>query len=405
MSNRLNKKMPKLRFSEFEGRWEIKKLGDICDCIVPGRNKPKTFNGNIPWITTPDIEQGKINVFSTSLKISYEEAQSIGSKVVPKGSVLMSCVGELGITAITDCEVVINQQLHAFIPHDIINNYFLFHSIKTQKKYIDSVATKTSVPYLNKNNCNSISIPLPSIAEQKKIASFLGAVDTRLTQLRRKHELLQTYKRGVMQKLFSQEIRFKCDDGKPFPDWEKKKLSDFSEPVKRQLESGEVTVMSISSGKGFVTQNERFSQVIAGSSLKKYILLNKYEFAYNRGASKLFPFGCIYMLTQEDFALIPFVYRAFQLKQGNRSFFAHYFLTGYLDKQLKEVISSSVRMDGLLNIGETDFFNINLPFPDEKEQKKIADFLTAIDQKIEAIAKQIDLTEQYKKGLLQKMFI
>jgi len=115
MSKKLNKNISMLRFPEFAGKWEIKKLGDICDCIVPGRNKPKTFDGNIPWITIPDIEHGRINVFSASLKISYEEAQSIGSKVVPKGSVLMSCVGELGITAITDCEIVINQQLHAFI--------------------------------------------------------------------------------------------------------------------------------------------------------------------------------------------------------------------------------------------------------------------------------------------------
>lgn len=126
MSKKLNKNVPKLRFPEFEEDWAIKKLGDICDCIVPGRNKPKTFNGDIPWITTPDIENGRIKILSTSLKISYEEARSIGSKVVPKGSVLMSCAGEIGITAITDCEIVINQQLHAFIPpHDVINKTVL----------------------------------------------------------------------------------------------------------------------------------------------------------------------------------------------------------------------------------------------------------------------------------------
>ena len=77
MSKKLNKNISMLRFPEFAGKWEIKKLGDICDCIVPGRNKPKTFDGNIPWITIPDIEHGRINVFSASLKISYEEAQSI----------------------------------------------------------------------------------------------------------------------------------------------------------------------------------------------------------------------------------------------------------------------------------------------------------------------------------------
>ncbi len=133
--------------------WEVKKIGDVCGFIVPGRNKPKIFNGNIPWITTPDIKDGKIvNSSKSLLQISLDEAYSIGSKIIPKGSVLMSCAGELGITAITGCEIVINQQLHAFIPSKLINKFFLAYMIKNQQKYIDTVATKTAVPYLNKDS-------------------------------------------------------------------------------------------------------------------------------------------------------------------------------------------------------------------------------------------------------------
>ena len=208
-----------------------------------------------------------------------------------------------------------------------------------------------------------------------------------------------------MQKIFSQQIRFKQNDGKPFPDWEYKKLRTISKPIKRQLESGEAIVMSISYGSGFVDQKERFNQVIAGSSLKKYTLIKKYEFAYNRGASKAFPFGCIYMMEEKNEALIPFVYRTFRLTEGTPYFFAQYFLTGYLDRQLRKMISSSARMDGLLNIGEKDFFTIKVPFPVNEEQEKISDLLTSIDKKIEAVALQIEKLEEFKKGLLQKMFV
>jgi hypothetical protein len=89
-------------------------------------NKPRVFDGNIPWITTPDLDDGRVvNESRLSYKVSISEAKSIGSKVVPSGSVLMSCAGELGIVALAGCDIVINQQLHAFLPTAAINGLFL----------------------------------------------------------------------------------------------------------------------------------------------------------------------------------------------------------------------------------------------------------------------------------------
>ena len=112
---------PKLRFKEFSGDWTLNKVGDICDCIVPGRNKPTEFDGDIPWITTPDIEQNRVILFSKKkLHITEEEAKKIGSKIVPKNSIIISCVGELGLVGFTGKDLIINQQLHAFIPKENI---------------------------------------------------------------------------------------------------------------------------------------------------------------------------------------------------------------------------------------------------------------------------------------------
>ncbi|MGL4988972.1 MAG: restriction endonuclease subunit S, partial [Cetobacterium sp.] len=109
-------KAPKLRFPEFSGDWEEKKIGDFMECIVPGRNKPQEFQGAIPWITTPDIFNRNFVYHSKNkLSLSKVEIKKVGSKIVPKNSIIMSCVGELGVVCIAGTDIVINQQLHAFL--------------------------------------------------------------------------------------------------------------------------------------------------------------------------------------------------------------------------------------------------------------------------------------------------
>src|SRR5690349_280246 len=139
------KNIPALRFPGFKGGWKIVKVGELCDFIVPGRNKPTSFEGNIPWITTPDIEHNAIVYLSKNgLAISKDEAHKVGSKIVPTNSVIISCVGELGIVAIAGNDIVINQQLHAFIPKEQINYRFLTYGLSLQRKYMERVATKTA---------------------------------------------------------------------------------------------------------------------------------------------------------------------------------------------------------------------------------------------------------------------
>lgn len=215
-----------MRFPGFEGEWENEKSGILCESIVPGRNKPKNFEGDIPWITTPDIEQnGEILFSKKGLNISKEEAKKIGSKIVPANSIIISCVGELGLVAFTGKEIIINQQLHAFIPKERIDYKFLLYQLSRQKKYMDSVATKTAVPYMNKDNCNSIPIFFPNLIEQKKIASFLSLLDERISTQNKIIEQLETLIKGLSEKLFSQKIRFKEFKG----EWQLKNLEEVCE--------------------------------------------------------------------------------------------------------------------------------------------------------------------------------
>lgn len=257
---------------------------------------------------------------------------------------------------------------------------------------------------LGQKEFEKLKVVLPSTKEQQKIADFLVSIDTKIDQLTYKHQLLKIYRQGVMQKVFNQEIRFEDENGDAFPDWKFKALSEIAIPVKRKATAAVENVMTISAGRGFLQQKDRFSQIIAGTSLDKYTHLKRGEFAYNRGNSKSFKYGCIYPL-QEAEALVPFVYRSFKLTHGIPDFYAQLFEYKYLDRQLRRLISSSARMNGLLNIGEKDFYQVTLPIPDEVEQRKIAKFLKSIDTKIEVVAEQIYKTKQFKKGLLQQMFV
>ncbi|MEO7046600.1 MAG: restriction endonuclease subunit S, partial [Ferruginibacter sp.] len=124
------------------------------------------------------------------------------SRIVPTDSVIISCVGDLGLVALAGRELVINQQLHAFLPSNKINNRFLLYSLSLQSDYMWRVATKTAVAYLNKDNCNSIPVIFPSAHEQQKIADCLSSLDELLGAQTEKIEELKMHKKGLMQGLF-----------------------------------------------------------------------------------------------------------------------------------------------------------------------------------------------------------
>lgn len=201
-----HKKFKKTKLGEIPEEWKVVSVGQICKCIVPGRNKPKKFDGEIPWITIPNIKNSRINYDNSTKYVSRQELKRCGNKIIPINSVIMSCVGEFGIVSKTDREIVINQQLHAFLPSKVIDSNFLMYSLVNQKIYMENLATKTSVPYLNKTNCNSIPIAKPTIEEQRKIAQVILEVDRKIYEELSKKTKLEFLKQGLMQDIFSQKV-------------------------------------------------------------------------------------------------------------------------------------------------------------------------------------------------------
>ena len=162
--------------------------------------------------------------------------------------------------------------------------------------------------------------------------------------------------------------------------------------------------MMLSAGNGFIMQSEKYSRDNAGQSLKKYILLKQGELAYNHGASKAKQFGCCYELTEPE-ARIPYVYHCFKITDHEYTpYIAMTLNNPKMDKQLKRLVSSSVRMDGLLNISFEDYMSVTLHLPSFSEQKRIADFLRKIDERIVVQEKLLASLKKYKRGVMRAIF-
>ena len=185
--------------------------------------------------------------------------------------------------------------------------------------------------------------------------------------------------------------------------WRVEKLGQISSLIKRNDPRSNAPIMMLSAGNGFIMQSDKYSRDNAGQSLKKYTLLKKGELAYNHGASKAKQFGCCYELREEE-ARIPYVYHCFKVRGTEYAPYVALELNNTkMDKQLKRLVSSSVRMDGLLNISYDEYMSVVVYLPAYAEQKHIADFLEKLDMRIAKQKQLVESLKKYKRGLLNSL--
>ena len=162
--------------------------------------------------------------------------------------------------------------------------------------------------------------------------------------------------------------------------------------------------LTISAGNGWMRQEDRFSGNIAGNEQKNYTLLHTGELSYNHGNSKLAKYGAVFSLRNYEEALVPRVYHSFRVEEGCADYIEYYFATKLPDRELRKLISSGARMDGLLNIGYDEFMGIKMMFPSIKEQNEIATYFRSLDHLITLHQRKCEQTKKLKKYMLQKMF-
>ncbi len=263
----------------------------------------------------------------------------------------------------------------------------------------------------------SWKIDIPSLPEQQKIAAFLTTVDEKISKLRRKQELLQTYKRGVMQKLFSQELRFKREDGSRFPDWEEKTLEEIADknvrwsftggPFGSNLKAedyteGGIRIIQLQNiGDGvfnddykIYTSKEKADELLSCNIYGGEIILAKMGDPVAR-ACRIPDYETRCLMASDGIRFVP------ETKLYDKDFVFFSLNTRTFRETAFNLGTGSTRK----RIGLGDLRIVKLPVPILEEQQKIAAFLTAIDAKIEAVSKQVSLVERFKKGLLQQMFV
>ncbi len=190
-----------------EKGWEKVATIKYCDCIVPGRDKPKSFSGNTPWITTADlVHLGYTAKSRHNIGLSEDEIKQVRARVIPKDSVIMTCVGDLGIISINKENMVMNQQLHAFLCHKELNNTFLMHSLSYQKPYMLKMASSTTVPYMNKTVANNVPTIVPPISLQNQFASRIQAIESQKSQAHKSLEKAEELFNSLLQRAFKGEL-------------------------------------------------------------------------------------------------------------------------------------------------------------------------------------------------------
>ena len=158
--------------------WETCPISEKCNYMVPGRDKPKSFTGNIPWITIEDLNVNGITYESKSkLGLTKFEIEEVKRKVIPKDSIIMSCVGNLGICSIAGCEMIINQQLHSFQCEKEINNIYLMYYLGFRTDYMNKNASSTTVLYMNKTFCNYQEFSLPPHSNHQHLVHQVLTLD------------------------------------------------------------------------------------------------------------------------------------------------------------------------------------------------------------------------------------
>ena len=186
--------------------------------------------------------------------------------------------------------------------------------------------------------------------------------------------------------------------------WEQRKLGEIATEVNRNDPESIAPIMMITANNGFIEQSERYAFNNAGESLKKYILLERGELAYNHGASKLRPYGSCFALTNTENARIPFVYHCFSVGENDSEFISIELNGSEIERQLRRIVSSGARMDGLLNISYEEYSTVELNLPSIEEQQAISGFFHILDHLITLHQRKYDSLVNVKKAMLEKMF-
>lgn len=400
--------IPALRFPEFKGEWILENLGSHftfkngvnADSEAYGRGH-KFINvldiiSDIPLIQDRII--GSVDISDETFK---KNEVTYGDILFQRSSETREEVGQSNIYVDTKNNATFGGFVIRGRPiTEQIPEYF-HYLLKTSKvrKDITSRSGGSTRYNIGQESLSDVSVDIaPTVLEQKKIADFLTAVDQKITQLTEKKSCLERYKKGVMQRLFTQRLRFHDTNGKPFPNWEIKKANDVFENYSNKDHDGTLPIVAVTQENGVVRRDGIGIDIKSSAeSILSYKIIEVGDFVISL---RSFQGGIEYSNIRGICSPAYTILRP-KIKISD-DFFKFYFKREDFISRLSETVIG-IR-DGK-QISYSAFSGMKLSFPNVQEQQKIADFLTAIDDKITALGNQLTAAQDFKKSLLQKMFV
>lgn len=395
---------PRLRFKADDGSdfpdWEEKKIASLGDMVgggTPTTKKKEYWHGKTAWISSADVEENDIYNINMTRFITQEAIDNSATKIIPKNSILIVSRVGVGKVAKAPCDLCTSQDFTNIVDVKGDSTFLTYAVLRLMQSKLQCVQG-TSIKGIPSDEIRNYIMNVPSLPEQQKIADFLSTIDTIIEKQRATVSAWEERKKGVMQKLFSQEVRFKADDGSDFPDWEEKKLGDIGtvKMCKRVLkeqtsESGDVPFYKIGTFGGIP---DAFISRELYEELK-----TKYSFP-RKGNILLSAAGTIGRTVIYDGEDAFFQDSNIVWLDNDSSVLDKFLLQFYNQTSWDNIEGGTIKRlyNGL-------FLSKIIPLPSLPEQQKIADCLSALDAVIEKQKETLEKWQELKKGLLQQMFV
>ncbi|TVZ84341.1 type I restriction enzyme S subunit [Aeribacillus composti] len=406
------KNVPDLRFFNFKEPWKLTTLGDVSESLSYGMNAAATeYDGVNKYIRITDIDEkthryNPENIVSPLGELSDEY-------LVGENDILFARTGaSTGKTYLYSSDDGKLYYAGFLIKAHIKSNVdakFVFYQTQREiyKNWVKVMSMRSGQPGINSSEYATFSFLIPSLKEQQKISAFFSLIDKKIEKQREKVEALQLYKKGMLQKVYSQKIRFKDDDGQEFPNWKYDTLGKFANKITKKNKNGKITnVISNSAKEGLIAQRDYFDKDIANiDNIDGYYVLEQGDFVYNPRKSTDAPYGPINKYLFKDKGVVSPLYLCFKVSKSiDSDFLAYYFKSDRWYRFIYENSDQGARHDRV-SIKDSDFFKMTIPIPEIKEQQKIANFFRTLDKKIQSEQTKLNTLTEWKKGLLQKMFV
>jgi len=400
----MEKLVPSLRFPGFQENWQVQPLEHIAEINPSNGSLPDSF-------IYIDLESVNHGILEKEQTLGKAEAPSRAQRLLKTDDILFQTVRPYQMNNLFFDRLgkyVASTGYAQLRTHEDAKYLYQYIHLKS---FVDKVLERcigSSYPSINAKDLGQIEIKIPTRSEQHKIATFLNTLDKKVLILKKKKILLEQYKKAMMQKIFNRELRFKDDEGKEFGVWEEKQLKEvLFEHKLKNADNSVSEVFSVAKHRGVVNQIEHLGRSYSAENVSNYKVAEPHDVIYTKSPTADFPFGIIKQNLTGRSGIVSPLYGVFRPDTKYLGFLLHNYFASEVNTNnyLNPIVEKGAK--NTMNINNETFLDgakLSLPV-DEKEQAKIANFLSAIDEKINLVSRQIEKVERWKKGLLGEMFV